>query len=95
MTRENKQFAKNLRAHGVRRKVAEDIAQATGSGAKSKSSRRSISGLATAVSEISDRLHGGPEKRSAAAKKGARTRKHNAEKRSAAAKRGARKRARA
>ena len=95
MAKENKQFARNLRSRGVRRKVADDIAQAVGHGRKPKGSRRAISDLTTAVSEINDRLHGGPEKRSAAAKKGARTRKHNAVKRSAAAKRGAAKRARA
>ena len=91
MARENKQFERNLRSRGVRRKVADDIARALGRRPKPKSSRKSISNLTTAVSEINDRLHGGPKKRSAAAKKGARTRKRNAEKRSEGAKRGARK----
>ena len=89
-----KQLAKSLRSRGIRRKVADDIARAFGASPKPKSSRRSIADLTSAVSEINDRLRGGPEKRSAAAKKGARTRKRNAAKRSEAARRGARKRAR-
>lgn len=95
MAKENKKLAKNLRSRGIRRRVADDIARALGGGSKPKSSRKSIADLTAAVREIDDRLRGGPEKRSAAAKKGARTRKRKAEKRSEAAQRGARKRARA
>ncbi len=94
-TTNNKQLAKSLRSRGIRKKVADDIARALGRGPKPKSSRRSISDLTSAVSEINDRLRGGPEKRSAGGKQAARTRKRKAEKRSEAAKRGARKRSRA
>ncbi len=95
MAPKNKSLARSLRSRGIRKKVAEDITRALGAGAQPKSSLRSISDLTSAVKEINDRLRGGPEKRSAAAKKAARTRKLKARKRSEAAKRGARKRARA
>jgi hypothetical protein len=94
MAKENKQLAKSLRSRGIRKRVADDIARTLGGGPKRKSGRQSISDLVSAVREINDRLGGGAEKRSAAAKKGARTRKRKAQKRSEAAKRGARKRAR-
>jgi hypothetical protein len=93
MARENKKLAKSLRSRGIRKKVADDIARAVGRGSKPASSRKTIADLTSAVREINDRLRGGQEKRSAAAKKGARTRKRKAQKRSDAAKRGARKRA--
>ena len=69
---------KSLRALGVRKKVANAMAD-----------------LSSVVGDVSDRLRHGPEKRSVAAKKAARTRKRKADKRSRAAKRGARTRARA
>jgi hypothetical protein len=51
--------------------------------------------LSSVVGDVGDRLRHGPEKRSAAARKAARTRKRKANKRSEAAKRGARTHARA
>ena len=51
--------------------------------------------LSGAVVEIQDRLNHGPEKRKAAAKKAARTRKQKAKRRSQSAKKAARTRARA
>lgn len=95
MARENKQLAKSLRSRGIRKKIANDIARALGGDSKPKGNRKSISDLTSAVAEINDRLRSGPEQRSAASKKGARTRKRKAERRSEAAKRGARKRSRA
>src|SRR5207253_2167153 len=58
-----------------------------------KAARSAIADLQGAAAEIQDRLRGGPQKRSAAAKKAARTRQHEARKRSAAAKKAARSRA--
>jgi hypothetical protein len=56
---------------------------------------RTLDDLKRVVSEVEDRLSGGPAKRKAAAKKAANTRKRNARQRSEAAKKGARTRAKA
>lgn len=55
---------------------------------------RAVSGLREAAESVGDRLSGGPAKRSAAAKKGVRTRNAKARARSASAKKGAATRAR-
>lgn len=94
MRKAEKQLARSLRSRGIRKRIADDIARALGGDRKAKSSRKSIADLTSAVNEIHDRLRGGPEKRSAAARKAARTRKRKAQERSEAARRGARKRAR-
>ena len=86
---------KSLRARGVRKKVAKQLARATSGAGKPKVARHAMADLSSVVGDVSDRLRHGPEKRSAAAKKAARTRKRKAAKRSRAAKRGARTRARA
>jgi hypothetical protein len=91
----DKDLFKSLRARGVRKKVADRVARAANGAAKPKVARRAMSDLATVVAEIEDRLQRGPERRRAAAKKAARTRKRKARRRSAAAKRGARTRAHA
>ena len=82
----------HLRATGVRKKVAKSIAD----GANSKSGKKAealaqsaLADLRSASDAIRDRVVNRDSKRSAAAKKAARTRKRNAAKRSAAAKKGA------
>jgi hypothetical protein len=95
MSKADKKLSKSLQARGVRKKLANQIARATSGAANPKVARRAMSDLASVVTEVHDRLQGGPQKRSTAAKKAARTRRRQAEQRSAAAKRGARKRARA
>lgn len=86
---------KSLRARGVRKKIAKEVTRATSGARKPKVARRAMADLSSVVGDVSDRLRHGPEKRSAAAKKTAHTRKQKARKRSEAAKRGARTRARA
>ena len=86
---------KSLRARGVRKKIAKQLTRATSEASKSKVAWRAMADLSSVVGDVSDRLRHGPETRSAAAKKAARTRKQKARKRSEAAKRGARTRARA
>ena len=86
---------KSLRARGVRKKVARQVARATSGAGKPKVAKRAMADLRSVVGDVSDRLRHGPEKRSAAARKAARTRKQKAAKRSEAAKRGARTRTRA
>jgi hypothetical protein len=89
----DKYLFESLRARGVRKKTAHAMARATNGGANPKVARRAMSDLASVVAEIHDRLRDGPEKRSAAAKKAAKTRKRKAQRRSESAKRGARTRA--
>lgn len=95
MSKREKELSKSLRARGVRKGLARKVARATDGGSSPKIARRAMSDLASVVAEIQDRLQGGPQKRSAAAKKAARTRKQKARRRSTAAKRAARTRARA
>ena len=88
----DKKLYDSLRSSGVRKKVAERVSEAlpkSGS-SKSKPARKAVADLSSAVDEIKDRVKGGPEKRSAAARKAARTRKAKAAKRSAAGKKAAR-----
>ena len=97
MAKRDQALYDRLRSHGVRKSVAEGVADASGRvrGSTPKAVKQSLENLRSAVSEIEDRVSGGPAKRKAAAKKAARTRKQKAAKRSAAAKKGARTRARA
>jgi hypothetical protein len=95
MAKRDKQLFKSLRTRGVRKRTADQVARVASGGAKPKLARRAIADLTSVVDEVGDRLRHGPAKRSAAAKKAARTRKLRARKRSEAAVRGARKRARA
>jgi hypothetical protein len=85
---------KSVRMRGVRKKIAKQATRATSGAGKPKVARRAMADLSSVVRDVSDRFHHGPEKRSAAAKKAARTRKRKADKRSQSAKRGARTRAR-
>lgn len=95
MAKSETDLFKSLRARGVRKKIAKQVTRATSGADKPKVARRAMADLSSVVGEVSDRLRHGPEKRSAAAKKAARTRKRKANKRSQSAKRGARTRARA
>ena len=87
-----------LRARGLRKSAANNLAKAFGradSSPPSKGARRAVSELRSLVDELEDRARGGPAKRKAAAKKAAATRKRKSTQRSAAAKKAARSRARA
>jgi hypothetical protein len=90
MNKREKDLSKSLRARGVRKKLAGKVARATNGSASPKIARHVMSDLASVVAEIQDRLQQGPQKRSAAAKKAARTRKRKARQRSKAAQRAAR-----
>jgi hypothetical protein len=86
----DKDLVSRLRASGLRKKVAHNVAAAV-DGARSrkqppKDVARVISELRSVASELQDRATGGSNKRSEAAKKAAATRKRNAAKRTAAAK---------
>jgi len=94
-TKPDKKLYDSLRSSGVRKKVAGKVSEALpkrGS-SKSKPARQAAADLSTAVDEIKDRVKGGPQKRSAAAKKAVKTRKAKAAKRSAAGKKAAKTRA--
>jgi len=86
-----------LRAAGLRKKVASSVSDALASGRRRadppKAVKSVVADLKRVADEIEDRATGGPQKRKAAAKKAAATRKRNAAKRSQAAKKGARTRA--
>lgn len=86
---------RRMRKLGVRKGPAKSVAEAINSGGKAapKAARKVSGDLAGAVAEIQDRISGGPQKRKAAAKKAARTRKQKAKKRSDSAKKAARTRA--
>jgi hypothetical protein len=93
MSKREKDLSKSLRARGVRKGLARKVARATNGAPSPKIAQRAMSDLASVVAEIQDRLQQGPQKRSAAAKKAARTRKRKARQRSKAAKRAAHTRA--
>jgi hypothetical protein len=87
-----------LRARGLRKSAANNLAKAFGKADKSPPSRgakKAVSELRSLVDDLEDRVRGGPAKRQAASKKAAATRKRKANQRSAAAKKAARTRARA
>jgi hypothetical protein len=86
-----------LRARGLRKSAANNLAKAFGKADSSppgKGAKRAVAELRSLVDELEDRARGGPAKRKAAAKKAAATRKRKAAQRSAAAKKAARTRAR-
>ena len=99
MARKSRQdeLFERLRAHGLRKRVALSLADATGRANRNtpKGVKKLVSDLRALASEIEDRATGGPAKRKAAAKKGAATRKRKATQRSAAAKKAAKTRAKA
>lgn len=95
----DKDLFKLMRATGVRKKVAVRVSEAVAEGNRAgkkapKTARRAVRDFGELVSQLEDRVNGGPAKRSAAAKKAARTRKREAAKRSDAARRAAKARAR-
>jgi len=94
-TKSDKKLYDNLRASGVRKKVAKQVSEALPKSGSSKTqpARQAAAKLSSAADEIKDRVSGGPTKRSEAAKKAVRTRRAKAAKRSAASKKGARTRA--
>jgi hypothetical protein len=80
-----------LHAQGLRKSTAKLLSQATDRRRKpAKAVERSLNDVKRAVAHVEDRLSGGSDKRKAAAKKAAATRKRNAQRRSASAKKGAR-----
>jgi hypothetical protein len=86
-----------LRARGLRKSAASNLAKAFGRADRSPPSRgakRAVAELRSLVDELEDRARGGPAKRKAAAKKAAATRKRKANRRSEAARKAARSRAR-
>ncbi len=88
-----------LRKNGVRKRVAKSASSAVAAAPGGKKATKRVKSIARDLrglaAELEDRATGGPGKRSASAKKAARTRKRKAAARSAAAKKGARSRARA
>jgi len=98
MARVDRDLFDTLRARGLRKSAASNLAKAFGradSSPPGKGARRAVSELRTIVDELEDRARGGPAKRRAAARKAAATRKRKSTQRSAAAKKAARSRARA
>ena len=83
-----------LRESGVRKKVAKQVSSALPDrdNPNIKAVDRIADDLGSAAAEIKDLITGGPQKRSDAAKKAARTRKKNKAKRKQAAKKAAKKR---
>ena len=81
-----------MRAKGVRKKVANQVAGSFGSkNAKApKAARQAVEDFRELVGELELRVMGAPDRRKRAARKAASTRRANAARRSEAARRGAR-----
>jgi hypothetical protein len=81
---------------GLRKRVGQVVGAVPGvrRSQPQSAAAKAVSGLREAAESIGDRLSGGPAKRSAAAKKGVRTRNAKSRARSASAKKGAATRAR-
>ena len=97
MAKTDRDLFDTMRARGLRKSAASNLAKAFGRADKSpppKGAKRAVSELKDLVSELESRVTRGDNKRSAAAKKAAATRKRKANQRSAAAKKAARRRAR-
>ena len=85
-----------LHANGLRKRVARELSTALSKGGDSRAGKAAVGRIAELrklVADLEDRAKGGPEKRKAAAKKAAATRKREASKRSTAAKKAAQTRA--
>ena len=95
MANREKDLFVSLPARGVRKRISAEVTRAVKGAADPKLARRALSDLTSVVADVQDRLRRGPEKRSAAAKKAARTRKRKAQPRGGSAKRGVRTEARA
>ena len=99
MAKTDRDLFDTLRARGLRKSAASNLAKAFGKADNSppgKGARRAVSELRELVSELEDRVGVGPSaaKRKEAAKKAAATRKRKANERSRAAKKAAQTRAR-
>ena len=97
MAKTDRDLFDTLRAKGLRKSAANNLAKAFGKADKSppsKGAKRAVSELREIVSDLESRVHRTDRKRSEAAKKAAATRKRKASQRSTAAKKGARTRAR-
>ena len=100
MAKKDTDLLDRLHASGLRKTVAKTIADATGRAQKDggkipKNVKSMLDDLGGLAREVEDRVKGGPAKRSAAAKKGARTKARAASARSTAARKGAATRAKA
>lgn len=95
MASSDKKLMKSLRARGLRKRAARQVVRGTSGAVEPRVARHVVADLGSVVDEVNDRLRHGPEKRSAAARKAAKTRKRKAAARSKAAKRGARTKSRA
>ena len=92
MAKSDRDLFDTLRARGLRKSAANNLAKAFGradNSPPSKGAKRAVSELRDLVSELESRVGGGDSKRSAAAKKAAATRKRKANERSRAAKKAA------
>jgi hypothetical protein len=97
MAKTDRDLFDKMRARGLRKRAAGDLAKAFGRADKSppsKGAKRAVNELRDLVADLEGRMSRGDNKRSAAAKKAAATRKRKANQRSAAAKKAARTRAR-
>jgi hypothetical protein len=97
-TRLDQDLFDRLRAGGLRKRVAGNVAEAFAGarrGQAPKQVNKVVEDLKALAAELEDRAKGGPGKREAAAKKAAATRRRNATRRSEAAKKAARTRAKA
>jgi len=89
----DEQLFQRLRAHGLRKRPAKIVSEHNGRGRPAKAVTQVVSDLNKLVRYVEDRVSGGPQKRQAAAKKVAKTRRAKAHSRSNAAKKAARTRA--
>jgi hypothetical protein len=97
MAKTDRDLFDTLRAGGLRKSAANNLAKAFGkadNSAPGKGAKKAVAELRSLVDELEDRARGGPAKRKASAKKAAATRKRKANARSQAAKKAARTRAR-
>lgn len=80
----DKHLYDRLRAGGVRKRVAKEVSKLKPDrdSPQMKAARRAAADLNLAVDDIKDLIVGGPQKRSDAAKRGAKTRKKSAAKKS-------------
>jgi hypothetical protein len=96
MAKTDRDLFDTLRARGLRKSAASNLAKAFGradNSPPSKGAKRAVSELRDLLGELEGRVGGGDRKRKEAAKKAAATRKRKANQRSAAAKKAAQTRA--
>ena len=97
MAKTDRDLFDTLRARGLRKSAANNLAKAFGradSSPPSKGAKRAVSELKDLLGQLERRVPGNDRKRKEAAKKAAATRKRKANRRSAAAKKAAQTRAR-